>query len=95
MSLLAAARLGANRNGAEVSSATVIAQLAEDLVAELTPERMREAFRENLLSPKHPSHFEGEIDVAWWRTTLLMELARRANCRGRSMRLRLVRAGAK
>lgn len=93
MSLLAAARLGARRNGADPSSAAEIALIAEDLCAELTPARIREAFRENLLSTKHPSHFEGEIDVKWWRTALLSELGRRANVLHRSRSLRLVRGG--
>lgn len=88
MSFLGCARIGARRSGADPSNAPFLAHLAEELCKVLTPEFIRERFEVALSSGKHPSWFEGEIDVVEWHSFLLRQFeqwGRRPNDKGRTV----------
>lgn len=89
MSFVGCARIGARVSGANPGNAPILAQIAERLCAEMTPETIREAFSAALRRGKHPSWFEGEIDEREWRSFLLREFER--NDWKRDRRLWLVR----
>jgi hypothetical protein len=76
VSFIGSARIGAKRSGADPSNAPFLAHIAEQLLGELTPDFLREAFAATLRDGKHPSWFEGEVDVVEWRSFLLRALER-------------------